>query len=67
MTLSNRIRAAALGPRPRSKLNHLAVWTPDAEAFKAVHKWGAWIYSSCGDDTERRMFLLFVACALENP
>jgi hypothetical protein len=71
MTISDRIRRAALGPTP----NHpewLYSWvgygTGEHYALKDHADWvgdGRTKFYGSADDTERRMYLLFVAEALE--
>ena len=68
MTLSNRIRAAALGPRTHH--HFVDLFDQDKEAWDTIYDhckspqgvWPHWI-----PDVERRMFLLFFAEFLENP
>lgn len=65
MTPSERIRAAALGPTPRGYHAHLWSWVDPhtANTVARDHDLRWFLYST---DTERRMFLLFVAEALES-
>ena len=77
MTLSNRIRAAALGPTPRTHQEHLAAWmprSPEGHIYYRVRGYcdtrryqGGPLLRILENNTQRRMFLLFVAEALENP
>lgn len=63
MTLSQRIRKAALGPMPRSWLmNDRSGAGVTAATYLGVVLY-QWLYDAT--DTERRFFLLFVAEALE--
>lgn len=69
MTPAQRIRKAALGPVPLYR--HIAAWlprVPDWDAFDIAHAnlGDDWIHWLMVDDDVRRMFLLFVAEALEN-
>jgi len=70
MTPSQRIRKAALGPTPWFLPELVNAWTRDKPPYKiddAIRTFyggrGHFYFMS---DTERRMFLLFVAEALEN-
>lgn len=68
VTLSERIRDAALGPAPDGAPWALTNWLGCGEAFDAAHKWaderGGW-YRDGQRMEHRRMFLLFVAEAVK--
>lgn len=72
MTLSERIRAAALGPKPLAQ-SSIAAWVGtgpewDHAAFRLCHPStidGPLYYWGLLTNTERRMFLLFVAEAVK--
>lgn len=69
MTPSQRIRAAALGPTPNMWF-FLMAWIKDHDDYKKVRKWcvsrGSVLDFGYGSEIECRMFLLFVAEALES-
>jgi hypothetical protein len=68
MTVAERIRKAALGPTParpeilRCWLEPLEVWESAIQYAPTIHGWAA--LAPLGNN-ERRMFLLFVAEAIE--
>lgn len=69
MTPAQRIRKAALGPAPRHP-HHVRFWTRDhalaVEVMKNMEMMADyWLFFEA-NNTERRIFLLFVAEALEN-
>lgn len=69
-TPSDRLRRAALAPTPARQARHASAWCATGGAWHYVHivKLGPRAYSTefaMGTDTERRMFLLFVAEAIE--
>jgi hypothetical protein len=72
MTVAERIRKAALGPTPRENADLTAGWLRYpryAQAWDAMRPWcdnqPEPNFMTCNDNTERRMFLLFVAEAIE--
>jgi len=72
MSISARIRKAALGPTPR-EYEWLYGWvgwgTAEHQALKDHSVWvsqGVSEFTDMGKNTERRMYLLFVAEALES-
>lgn len=66
MTLSDRIRAAALGPAPESHEPWLSDWLDSDEFICAiVALGGSKQFIDCKDETLQRMALLFVAEAVK--
>jgi len=69
MTISDRIRRAALGPTPCKDPGAIMFWCGDDanKVWRFCLPNGDGYDFRQGTDTERRMFLLFVAEALEEP